>query len=445
MAEKWSNRALFRLIWPLIIEQLLAVTIGVADTVMVSPAGEFAVSGVNIIDNINNLLVIAFISLATGGAVVCSQYIGRQEPKNSSLASGQLVYVSTIVAVVIMIIALLFRRPVIRVLYGRLEDDVMNAAMRYFLITALSYPALGLYNACAALFRSAGNSKVPMRIALMVNILNIGGNAFFLFVLRMGVVGVGLSTLLSRTAAAAVLLLMLAKDRKSPVSLFGIRDVKLIPSMLHRILNIGIPSGVENSMFQFGRLLTQRIFPVFGTSIIAANAVTSVINSFGFMTGSAFCIALLTVVGQCIGAGDYEAAKRYTAKIIKITWITLSIISILIFVFRGHLIGLFNLGPEAQAAAKLFISIHCISMLIGWTLSFALPSALRAAGDAKYIMVVGSASMWIVRVTGAYLLTFTLGLGPSGVWLAMGVDFISRGTCFLLRWRGESWKRKKVI
>lgn len=445
IAEKWNNKVLFSLLWPLVIEQLLTVTMGTADTVMVSSVGEFAVSGVNIIDNINNLMAIAFIALATGGTVVCSQYMGRQDYKNSSLAAKQLVYIVTAVSLVITVFVLVFRRQIIRIFYGRIEADVMQAAMIYFLITALSFPLLAIYNSCAALFRSAGNSQIPMRIALMVNIINIGGNALLIYGAGMGVTGAALSTFISRLAAAVVLLVMLVKNRYSPVSLSGILDIKFIPSMTRRILNIGVPTGLENSMFQFGRLLTQRIFPFFGTSVIAANAVAGVINSFSFQTGSAFALALLTVVGQCIGAGNYDEAKRLTSKIMKITWLTIFSISGLIFIFRSTLAGLFNLSPEALSAAKLFLSIHCVSMAIGWAFSFALPNALRAAGDTRYVMTAATISMWTVRVSLAYFLCFVIKLGPASVWIAMGADFIVRDSCFILRWKSGRWQNKRVI
>jgi len=304
---------------------------------------------------------------------------------------------------------------------------------------------LAIYNSCAALFRSTGNSQVPMRIALSVNILHIGTNAFLLFVLHFGVGAVALSTLLDRTAAAAIALVLLIKNGHSPVSLSGIHKVKLIPSMIRRILKIGIPTGLENSMFQIGKLLTQRIFPFFGTSIIAANAVASVINNFSLQAGNAFAIAILTIVGQCIGAGDYAAAKNYTKKLIKLTWVSTFIFTGVVFVFRSPLAGLFSLSPEAHAAAKLFLTIHCISMTIGWTFSFALPNALRAAGDARFVMVVAAISMWTVRVSAAYFFTFVLKLGPAGVWLAMGGDFITRGTSFILRWRSGRWQKMRVI
>jgi putative MATE family efflux protein len=445
MTSEWNNRALFNLLWPLIIEQMLAVTMGAADTIMVSSVGEFAVSGVNIVDNINNLLIIAFSALSTGGAVVVSQYIGRRDPENSRLASRQLVYIVTCVSLLIMGVSLLFRRPLVKLIYGKIENDVMDAGAVYFLITAFSYPMLAIYNAVAALFRAVGQSRVTMRIALLVNILNIGGNAFFILGLRIGVAGAALSTLISRTAAAVILLTMLILNRRDPISLSGIFKFKYVRSMVHNILNVGIPSGLESSMFQIGRLLTQRIFPTFGTAAIAGNAIASVINSFSFMPGTAFGIALLTVVGQCVGAGDYQSAKKNTAKIMKFSYLTIFVMNLGIYIFMEPLISLFSLSGEAHRMAKLFLQVHCVSMVLGWSMSFGLPNALRAAGDARYVMIVATVSMWIVRVSAAYLLSYVFKVGPLGVWLAMGGDFLCRGTCYLVRWLGGKWQEKRVI
>jgi putative MATE family efflux protein len=442
---KWDNRALFGMIWPLMIEQVLAVTMGAADTIMVSSVGEFALSGVNIVDNINNLLIIAFAALCTGGSVVVSQYIGRRDAGNARLASRQLVYIVTIVSLVIMSIALPLRRPLIALIYGKLEADVMSAASTYLLITSLSFPMLALYNACAALFRSVGNSRVTMRIALIVNVLNIGGNLFFIYGLKIGIAGAALSTLISRTAAAVILMTMLILNRRDPISLAGLLKIKFAGKMTRNILNVGIPSGLESSMFQIGRLLTQRIFTTFGTAAIAGNAIAGVINSFSFMPGMAYGMVLLTVVGQCIGAGDYGAAKKNTAKIMKLSFLTIFVMNLLIYIFMEPIISCFSLSDEAYNYAKLFLRVHCISMAVGWAMSFALPNALRAAGDARYVMIVASVSMWTVRVSAAYLLCFTFGIGPLGVWLAMGGDFICRGSFYLTRWLGGKWQEKKVI
>lgn len=445
MTERWDNKALFRLIWPLVIEQLLAVTMGTADTIMVASVGEHAVSGVNIIDNINNLLIIAFVALATGGAVVVSQYIGRRDSKNTNLAGRQLIYAVTIISLVIMAVALCLNRHIIRLIYGNIEADVMNAASVYFFITAISYPFLAINNASAAIFRAVGNSKVAMYIALLVNVIKICLNALFIFGLDMGVAGAALSTCLCRALAAIILTSMLVNSRRGPISLAGLFKIKFVRSTLVSILNVGIPSGIESSMFQIGRLLTQRIFTTFGTVAFAANAVASVINSFSFMPGTAFGIALLTVVGQCVGAGDYEAAKKYAAKLLRIAYLVILATSSLTFIFMDPLIGIYNLSDGARELARSFLRIHCISMGLGWVFSFALPNALRAAGDARYVMIVASVSMWTVRVSVAYILTYIVGLGPVSVWLAMGGDFLVRGTFYLTRWLRGNWQGKKVI
>ena len=440
----WDNRNLLRLLWPLVIEQLLGVTIGAVDTIMVSSAGEAAVSGVNIIDNINNLFIIAFVALCTGGTVVVSQYIGRGDTDNARGASRQLYYIVILAAAAVMVPAMAFSREIIRLLYGAVENDVMASASIYFFITALSYPFLGIYTACAALFRSAGNSKVPMRIAFMVNCTNIIGNSILIYGLHMGAKGAAIATLTSRIIAAVVLTVMLIRSR-SPVALAGLRHFSLSHSMVRRILNVGLPSGIETSMFQVGRLLTQRIFTVFGTAAIAGNAIASVINSFSWMPGMAFCMALLTVVGQCMGAGDIEAAKKNTIRILKLSWLSIFVLIGLIVVFMEPLIGLFRLSPESHAWTTSFLRVHCISMVIGWTFSFALPNALRAAGDARYVMACSIISMFTVRVSSAYLITFALGVGPLGVWIAMGLDFCVRGTCYFLRWKSGKWQKKTVI
>jgi putative MATE family efflux protein len=412
---------------------------------MISSVGEFAVSGVNIVDNINNLLIIAFTAMSTGGAVVVSQYIGRRDNRHAGEAAKQLIYVVSLISMVILVIAFFLRRPLISLIYGSMSPEVLEAAVTYLMITCISYPALGIYNANAALFRAVGNSGITMRIALLVNVLNIAGNAFFIFVLHMGVMGAALSTLMSRTLAAVITTVLLLRGHGRPIYITEILKFRFVRSMLRSILNVGIPSGLESSMFQVGRLLTQRIFPAFGVAVMAGNAIAGVVNSFAFMPGMACGMALLTIVGQCVGAGDYAAAKKQCARIMKITYINTIVLSSATWILRDPLIGIFNLSAEAHDIAVSFLTVHCISMLIAWPMSFALPNALRAAGDARYVMVVATLSMWIVRVSMAYIFTFALHLGPLGVWLAMGADFISRGSFYLVRWVRGRWQEKRVI
>jgi putative MATE family efflux protein len=344
-----------------------------------------------------------------------------------------------------MLVSIFFRRPIIRLIYGNIADDVMGAASIYFLITACSYPFLAIYNAAGSLFRSVGNSKMTMRIALLVNILNVAGNYILIYVAKLGIAGAAISTLISRAVAAAIVLTLLITNKRIAVSLSGITKINFRAAMIHNILNVAIPSAVENSMFQIGRLLTQRIFTSFGTAAIAGNAIASVINSFSFMPGQAYCLSLVTIVGQCIGAGDIASAKLNTKKVMKLSYATLFIMNVFIYVFMENLISLFSLSSEAHSYAVLFLSFHCISMTIGWAPSFALPNALRAAGDAKYVMFVAAISMWTVRVSAAYLMAFFFHIGPLGVWLGMGLDFIARGASYIIRWHGGKWMNKKVI
>jgi len=458
------DRHFFKLIWPLIIEQLLAVAMGACDNLMVSPLGEYATASVNIVDNINNLLIVGLGALCTGGAVVVSQYIGQQKQaeaaaqgapgeynaaaqqalEHARVSAKQLVYVVTLLSLGVMAVAVLLRRPIITLFYGSIEPDVMAAAMTYFLFTACSYPALAIYNANAALLRAAKDMRTPMWVALMVNIMNIGGNFFFIFVLHIGVMGAALSTLICRIAAAAVTTIILYRSR-SAVSLAGLFRVRFHRSMIKDILGVGIPSFFENSMFWIGKLLTQRIFPLFGTSAIAANAITGTINSFSHMTGGAYGMALQTEVGQLIGAGNYPAAKKQTTKIMIRAYRTMFIVSGLVAVFARPLVGLSSLTPGAMATAVQILQIHSIFMIVGWPMSFTLPHALRAAGDGKFVMGAATLSMWVVRVGCAYLFALGLGLGPLGVWLGMGCDFLARGTVYFLRWRGGQWQTKQVI
>jgi putative MATE family efflux protein len=418
---------------------------GLADTIMVSTVGEHAVSGVSLVDAINQLLIIAFSSLATGGAVVVSQYMGRRKNKSARLASRQLIYVSTAVSAVIAVFALCLRRASLSLIYGAAASDVMRAAETYFLLSALSYPFLALYNSAASLYRATGNSRVPMLVALLVNVINIGGNAVFIFGFHWGVAGAGLSTLICRITAAAVLVVMLVQSRNSAISLSGIFNIQIRAGMIHSILKVGIPSCLENSMFQIGKIMVSRIFTSFGTAAIAANAIAAVINSFTFMPAQAFALAMLTVVGQCVGAGDYSAAKRNTGKLMKASYGSVLLLSALTALLMNPVLKTFGLTDEAARIAGILLWIHVIAAPVSWPASFILPNSLRAAGDARYCMIAAAISMWAVRVLFSYILAYSFRIGPPGVWIAMALDWYLRAACYILRFRSGKWKEKRVI
>ena len=442
----FSRDALIRLIVPLIIEQLLLMTVGMADTVMVTTAGEATVSGVSLVDNINTLIIQIFSALSTGGAVVVAQYLGRQETRSAKTAAKQLLYAMTGISVVLMILALIFRQHILSLIFGQVEPAVMDSALVYFLLTAAAYPFMGIYNAGAALFRAMGNSKVSMINSFIINVINILVNAILIFGFGMGAAGAGIGTLVSRIAAAVIIMVMLRHPGLT-VQVDDIFHFEFNGSMIRRILFIGIPTGMENGMFQAGKLMVLNLITTFGTSAVAANAIANSISGVINVPGSAMGLAIITVIGRCIGAGDTRQAVHYTKLLVGCSYLSMLIMGSALFFSADFLVTLFNLSPEAMAMASQVLKFCAIANMLFWPMAFTLPNSLRAAGDAVFTMVVSLTTMFVCRVALSYVFacSWGLGLGMLGVWLAMFCDWIVRAVCFLWRyWRG-SWKKIHVI
>lgn len=442
----FSRDALIRLIVPLIIEQLLLMTVGMADTVMVTTAGEATVSGVSLVDNINTLIIQIFSALSTGGAVVVAQYLGRQETHSAKTAAKQLLYAMTGISVVLMILALIFRQHILSLIFGQVEPAVMDSALVYFLLTAAAYPFMGIYNAGAALFRAMGNSKVSMINSFIINVINILVNAILIFGFGMGAAGAGIGTLVSRIAAAVIIMVMLRHPGLT-VQVDDIFHFEFNGSMIRRILFIGIPTGMENGMFQAGKLMVLNLITTFGTSAVAANAIANSISGVINVPGSAMGLAIITVIGRCIGAGDTRQAVHYTKLLVGCSYLSMLIMGSALFFSADFLVTLFNLSPEAMAMASQVLKFCAIANMLFWPMAFTLPNSLRAAGDAVFTMVVSLTTMFVCRVALSYVFacSWGLGLGLLGVWLAMFCDWIVRAVCFLWRyWRG-SWKKIRVI
>lgn len=453
----FSTQMLKRLIIPLIIEQLLLMTVGMADIVMVTTAGEAAVSGVSLVDNINALLIQIFAALGTGGAVVVSQYLGRREHDNARTASKQLLYAVTAVSSLLMLFALVFRQHILSLVFGNIANDVMKSALDYFIITAIAYPFMSIYNAGAALFRSMGNSRVSMFCSAIVNIVNIVVNAILIFGFNMGAAGAAYGTLASRVVAAVVILILLQRH-DNPLRIENLFKPEFHGGMVKRILAIGIPTGLENGLFQAGKILVLSLVTTLGatealrTAAVAANGIASSVGGVINVPGSALGLAMVTVVGQCMGAKEPGQATRYAKLLLRLSYLSVGTLSICSFFVAVPVVSIFHLGPDATAMAVQVLQINAVLATLFWPMSFTLPNALRAAGDAVYTMGVSLFSMFVFRLGMSYILAPVtlfglpmMGLGLAGVWIAMCIDWIVRSIFFLVRFARGKWKTLQVI
>lgn len=436
----FTRKDLEKLLLPLIVEQLLAVLVGMADVVMVAAVGETAVSGVSLVDSISILIIQMLAALATGGSVVCAQYIGKKQPENACEAAGQLILVTTMVSVVIAVIALIGNRHLLAMIFGKVENSVMENAQIYFWLSALSYPFLAVYNSCAALYRAMGNSKVSMYASLVMNAINIAGNAICVFGLHMGVEGVGIPTLVSR-AFAAILMLFLIQRPQNVIRIRNLQELRFNGRMIKDILKVGVPNGMENTMFQFGKLFLQSLVSSLGTVAIASYAVASNLVTFEYLVGNAIGLGIITIVGQCVGAGEWEQAKQYTKKLVLVNYAALVVICSLMILFRNQVVGIYNLSPEATRTSAEMLFAHSLAMVV-WPLAFTIPYSLRASFDAPFTMYVSVASMWIFRIASAYFFVKVLNLGVMGVWYGMYIDWVFRGLLFVNRFHHFGQKRK---
>lgn len=436
----FNRKELIRLMYPLIIEQILAVAVGMADVMMVASVGESAVAGVSLVDSIALLIIQLLAALATGGAVISAQYLGAKDKENACKAAGQLLLFTTLVSTVFMVAALVGNRAILGLLFGRVENAIMENAVIYFGISALSFPFLAIYNACAALYRSMGNSRVSMRTSVLMNGINVAGNALCVFGLKMGVAGVAIPTLVSRAVAALVMLYLIRK-KENPIHITSLRQLSWNGAMLRRILYIAVPNGCENSLFQLGKIILQSLVSTMGAAAISGYAVASNLVTLLYLPGNALGLGLITVVAQCVGAGEYKQAKKYTLQIVGVNYALLALVCTVMVLVVQPLVGVYQLGSEAFAIAVRLIVMHAVAMLI-WPPSFTLPHALRAAADVRFTMVVSIFSMWAFRIGMSYVLVLGLGMGPEGIWLAMFIDWIFRDCLFIPRFFTGKWLHK---
>ena len=450
--KMFNRKFLSRLIWPLVLEQFLAMTVGACDTIMVSSVGEAGVSGVSLVDQLGQLVIQLFAAFATGGAVVASQYLGHKEQKNAQASAKQLLNLCLVAGFICIAVCLPLRREILNLIFGSMEREIMENAVTYFGWLLFSFPLLGIYNSCAALCRAMGNSKISLKVSLVMNFTNIAGNAVLIYGAKLGVAGAGISTLVSRAIAALIMLCILTQ-KKWPLFIENIWKPQVNFSLLGKILKVAVPSGIENSVFHIGKTLVYSFMSGFGITAIAANAISNTVASFSNIPGTAIGLASVTIVGQCIGAGQKQQAKSYGKKLMLVAYGGMFLTAVLVFALTPAVTKVFNLTPEAQSLAVLIIRSCMIANVIFWPMSFTMPNILRGAGDAKYTMLITNISMWVFRVAGSYLISRwflfkypqNTSLALFGIWLGMYLDWVFRGLLFYIRFCGKKWLEKSVI
>lgn len=440
----FSNKQLITLLLPIMVEQLLNSFMGMADTMMVSNVGSAAISAVSLVDSINVLVIQVFTALGAGAAIIYSQYLGRGDRESSNEAARQVTLSVLTISTVLSIFCIIFRGPLLHLIFGQVEEAVMDNSMIYFLLTAISFPFIALFDAGGAFYRAAGNSRFPMMISVLSNGLNIAGNAVLIFGFQMGVEGAALSTLFSRIFCAVVIFWNLRKpDQVIVVNHY----LKIRPNfpLIGKILSIGIPSGIENGMFQFGKLAIQSSVSTLGTAAIAAQAMTIILENLNGIGAIGIGIGLMTVVGQCIGAGKVEEARYYMVKLCGYAEIVILISCAVVFLLTKPVT--FLAGMEAESASlcmEMIIAITIVKPIV-WVLAFIPAYGMRAAGDVKFSMILSSLTMWFCRVALCVYLIRSCGFGPMAVWIGMFVDWTLRAIAFSVRYLSGRWSRIHVI
>lgn len=443
IAIQYTNRDLGKLILPLVVEQLLNMTVGLADSLMVASVGEAAVSAVSLVDTVNVLIINIFVALATGGAVVAGQYLGRRQLDKANQAAGQLLLFILECSLGVTILLYLCRGFILHVVFGQITAEVSAYANTYFLIVESSTIFLAVYCAGAALFRVMGNASISMGVSLIMNLINVGGNAILIFGFHRGVEGVAIPSLISRIVAAALMLILL-RNPKLQLHMerrFSLHHEKMI---IRNILRVGVPNGIEGGMFQMGKILLLSVVSAFGTASVAANAIGGNIANFQVLAPLSIGLAMVTVVSQCVGAGEFDRARMYTRKLMKWSYVSMAIMCGLIYLLMPWILELYNLSDEATHYARLILLFHGGVGVLLWPLSFALPQALRAAGDTRFTMTVSTISMWTFRVVSGVIFAKYLELGVLGIWYSMSLDWSFRSAFFIHRYRGHKWEEMGI-
>ena len=433
------------MIAPLMVTLSLELVVGMIDSVMVSSVEEAAVSGVSLVDSIVQLIIYIFSAMASGGAIVAGQYLGSQNSKAAKRSAGELIWLNAGIGFLIMLLMVLFSDWILRHLFGQIEPEVYHYARRYMAAVQFSLPAIAIFEAGNAIFRTMNNAETTMKISLLMNGMNVVGNSILIYLCSMDTLGAAISTVVSRWTAAAIVLALLLNPKRE-LSLERTFRHRFDWTLVKQILSMGVPNGIENGIFQFGKIAILGLVTAFGTAAITANAVVQTMASIEMIPGSAVQLATITVVSRCVGLGDFEQAKYYNRKLLTISYVCVAVFSAILLLILPLILLLYNLSDDTAMLTTAMFRWHALGGVLLWPMAFNLPASLRAAGDVKFPMAVSIFSMWVFRFGGAYLLAFVFGLGAVGAWISMAIlDWGFRAIVFLIRWRGGRWRQMRLV
>lgn len=434
----FTQKDLRRLVLPIFLDQLLLAGVGIVSTLLLSYAGEAAVSAVSLVEMINVFIISILLAVSTGGTVILAQIIGSKRLELAQKASGQMMILTVVVGLVFMGMVLGLGQPILNLLFGSVDPDVMRAAQIYFIISSLSYPFMALYNASAGLFRAMGNSRIPMIGSMVLNISSVLGFGLAIFIFKAGITGVAIASLTSRIIAS----LFLIRLNFNPELIVSLDKKNLLTwdtSLIQRIVKVALPNSVENGVTQLGRVFLASIIALFGTAQITANGIVNSLGAFTLSYSMALVFASVTVVGQCVGAKEYEQARLYAKKLMRQGQLVTLVLAVLSIVLLPTLLQIYTISDEARTLTYQVMILHNTIAVLFWTPGFMLASSLRAAGDARFTMMVSLTAMFIFRIPFAYLFAVVLDFGVMGVMMAMGVDWFYRFTINQIRLKGDKW------
>jgi len=435
-----ENKALQKLIVPLVIEQAVIAIAGLVNTVLATQMGESVVSGVALAWEFNLLIGNFLIAFSVGGTVVISRFLARDQMKEARQTSKLLYVIMAALSLILTSSVLLLRQPLLRFFFGSISSEITKNALILLIYYMLSSPLMAIHYAGAAAFRAAGNTGVPMLLTVIANALFTAGGAVLVLGFNYSIHGLGISLIFSRVLLAGFTI-FLQSVQDCPVRLLWKERHHLELKVLGQILGIGIPTGLESSFFQLGRMFTVSYIALFGVVHITANILANTVaTGFALIPGNAMVLAMITVAGRSAGEKDPVQTKRYTKKLIVFTMLLHALTNLIILSSLPWIISVYRLSANTAHIFSLMLILSALPEIFIWPVSFVLPSTLRAVGESRYTLFVSAFSMLICRIAGGYMLSVICGLGALGIWIAMLCDWMLRAICFSIRFTQGKWK-----